>query len=69
MPNEGKEPYEVEDVKCVGETEAALKCLVGGHVKWVPKSVVHEDESEVTEEGDEGILVVDTWFAQKEGMD
>lgn len=54
-------------VKCIGETGAALKLVIDGQVKWCPKSVVVDSETEVSEVGDEGKLVVQEWFALKEG--
>lgn len=54
--------------KCVRETEKALLVeLETGEERWVPKSVVHDD-SEVYEEGGEGTLVVQEWWAEKEGL-
>jgi len=41
-----------------------------GEEKWIPRSVL-EDDSEITEEaeeGDEGEVIVKTWFAEKEGL-
>lgn len=52
---------------CVGETEKALKVLIEGETFWIPKSVVHDD-SEVYEKDHEGVLVVQEWFAEKEGL-
>ncbi len=68
MPNPGKEPCEVDDVECIRETDdAILVQLHDGEEKWIPKSVLHDD-SEVTEKGDEGTLVVHQWFADKEDL-
>ena len=58
-----------EDVECIRETDAAI--LVEGNIGtddsvWIPKANVHHD-SEVSEEGDSGTLIVKTWFAKKEG--
>jgi len=63
------EGYEyAEPVVCVGESTAALKLRVSGTGRtfWVPKSVVHDD-SEVYKDGSSGKLVVQEWFAEKEG--
>jgi hypothetical protein len=64
------EPYSyAHTVSCVRETDRALLIHPdeGGDF-WVPKSVVHDD-SEVYEEGHEGVLVVQQWFAEKEGWE
>lgn len=63
--------FEIEDCKAVAETDLALR-VTGVHsddpsrAEWMPKSVVHED-SEVYTKGNEGKLVVKTWFAKREG--
>jgi hypothetical protein len=33
---------------------------------WIPQSQVHDD-SEVWKAGDEGVLVVTTWYAEQKG--
>ena len=57
-----------DDCEVIKETEKAI--LVKGDVfdeeVWIPKSVIHDD-SEVWEEGHMGVLVVQSWFAIKEG--
>lgn len=62
-----KEPFAIEDVECTDETPDAI-CIEkeGDEPFWVPRSVVHED-SEVLNVGDEGTLLVDHWFAAKNG--
>ena len=43
----------------------ALLCkLEDGAELWVPRSVI-DDSSEALEDGDDGTLVVQTWFARK----
>jgi hypothetical protein len=66
------ETYEVDAV-CIRETHLAIlvKCDEGGKKpieRWIPKSAIHDD-SEVfnAEENREGLLVVKSWFAKKEG--
>jgi len=54
------------DVKCKKETDKALLCTVDDEDVWVPKSQVHDD-SEVYQEGDEGLLVVSEWLARQKG--
>lgn len=38
-----------------------------GKQVWIPKSVIHDD-SEVYEDGTEGIVIVKTWFAEKNDL-
>lgn len=56
---------EVPDVVIVRDTGKAFLCkLEEGAQIWVPKSVVDES-SEVSDVGDAGTLVVQSWFAKK----
>jgi hypothetical protein len=62
------EPFGVDDVLCVKETDDALlvdSSFFGERV-WIPKKGVHED-SDVQEEGDEGTLLVEGWLAKDRG--
>lgn len=53
--------------KCVGATDKAVRVeLESGDVLWIPASVVHDD-SEVYNVGDTGDVVVQTWWAEKNG--
>lgn len=62
-----KSYVEIPDVKCLRDTEKALLCRTdAGDEVWVPKSVVDENNSEVSDVGDEGVLVLEEWFAKKE---
>jgi hypothetical protein len=54
-----------DDVEAIKETDLALLCVVDGEEIWIPKSVIDND-SEVQEEGDSGVLSVKEWFARKE---
>jgi hypothetical protein len=56
-----------DDAVCVAETAKAILCRYENEEFWIPKSVLGAD-SQVTEKDDEGVLVVKTWFADKEGM-
>jgi hypothetical protein len=58
---------ELEDVSVEAETDLALLCNIDDKKHWIPKSVVHED-SEVSSEGDTGTIVLQRWFAEKEGL-
>lgn len=48
---------------------ALLVRLESGEEKWIPKSVIHDD-SEVydAEDNAEGEVVVQEWWAEKEGL-
>jgi hypothetical protein len=59
-------PTRIEDCEARVETDSALLIIIDGEEEWVPKSVIHDD-SEVYEEGGEGTLVVEDWFARKKG--
>ena len=57
------------DVTVLQETPKALRIVIEGEEKWVPKSVIHDD-SDVFD-GDEngtGTLIVKSWWAKKEGL-
>ncbi|KKK69905.1 hypothetical protein LCGC14_2929390, partial [marine sediment metagenome] len=54
----------IDDVNCVGETDKAIKVLIGLEEIWIPQSWVHDD-SEVWGQGDEGTLVLPEWAARK----
>lgn len=49
--------------------KALLVSLETGEEKWIPKSVIHDD-SEVydADENSEGEVVIQTWWAEKEGL-
>lgn len=59
----------IDDAECLHETaKAILVRIEAGKEYWVPKSVVSEEDSEVNAPGDVGTLVVQKWFAEKEGL-
>lgn len=55
------------EAKCIRETEFALLVEIDGEEVWMPKSQI-QDESEVTEPGDEGALVVTEWIAREKNL-
>lgn len=63
----GDETFEIDNVKCVAETDAAIQCLIDGEVVWIPNSQVAEN-SEVLEEGDEGTLIITMWLARERSL-
>ena len=60
---------EIYNVEAINSTPKALLCrLENGREVWIPRSVVDE-ESGVIDEGDQGILIVAGWFAEKEELE
>jgi hypothetical protein len=56
------------DAKCIRETaKAILVMLDDDRNVWIPKSVI-DDDSEVYKDGTDGVLIVQRWFAEKEGL-
>jgi hypothetical protein len=55
------------DTECIRESGKAILVTRGRREMWVPKSVIHDD-SEVYEDGHHGTLVLQTWWAEKEGL-
>lgn len=56
-----------EDATALRETDKALFCDVEGREVWIPKSQI-DDDSEVYAQGHSGLLVINEWFAEKEGL-
>lgn len=60
-----------DGVTALRGTERALLCRIPGERAtrdvWIPRSQI-TDDSEVFEVGDEGQLVVKSWFADREGL-
>jgi hypothetical protein len=50
--------------EAISETEKALLVVIGDENYWIPKSAIHGN-SEVFRVGDEGRLVLHSWFAGK----
>jgi hypothetical protein len=68
MPfREGDPTYEVE-VRLKKVTEKAYLCRIDGNDHWIPRSQINEDESEVSAEGDVGVLSMSEWIAQEKGL-
>ena len=68
MSDEG---YNLGEVKVVRTTDGAILVKDGDldDETWIPKSVVHDD-SEIygnPDIGEQGEMIVETWFARKEG--
>lgn len=62
-----EENVEFLDVYCKAETTKACLCVIDGEEHWIPKSQIVE-ESEVYEEGQEGVLVLTQWIAEQKGL-
>lgn len=62
---------EIHDVVCIGQTGKAILCRLSEEYDnievWIPQSQV-DDDSEVYEEGGEGVLVVSLWIAEEKGI-
>ena len=67
MSRDRDETVYVDDALAIGETGAAILVLVEGEQVWIPKSQIHSD-SEVTEEGDKGVLAIPYWIAEDRGL-
>lgn len=65
MSSEDGERFEKARAK--KETDRALLVEIDGEEHWIPKSQILDD-SEVYEEGGEGVLVVTTWIAKQKGL-
>jgi hypothetical protein len=56
------------DAVALSETDKALCCDVGAEKPcWIPKSQI-DDDSEVWKPGHTGDLILNQWFALKEGL-
>lgn len=64
------ESYE-ETVEVIAATGSALLCDFAEGQKWVPKSLIDEDEGDINKSsttGDTGVISIPEWFATKEGI-
>ena len=61
------EPVTFEKSQAVAESTKALLCIIDDEEYWIPKSQIHED-SEVSEVGDEGDLIISEWLAIEKGL-
>jgi hypothetical protein len=57
--------------KCIAKSRTGLALRVildsDGKAYWIPISVIHDD-SEAFDVGHEGDLIVNEWYAEKEGL-
>jgi hypothetical protein len=58
---------EFDDVEVIAETDMALLCAIDRRECWIPKSQI-SDNSEIAGMGDEGTLIINGWFADKEKL-
>jgi hypothetical protein len=70
--------YTIEVDEVLKDTDASILVRVASSEKdviatngsdevWIPKSQIREDDSEVTDVGDVGTLVVSMWLAEERG--
>lgn len=59
---------QIQDVEPVRETDKALLVEVDGEQKWCPKSVIDDDSEVYSMKSGGGTLVVQRWWAEKEGL-
>lgn len=63
--------FELEDTLVVRESDSGKAILVDSPILddrvWVPKSAVTDDSEVWKERQDRGTLVVEDWFADKQG--
>ena len=60
---------EFEDCTCDANTRLALHVVLpNGQSFWAPRSVVQED-GDVQEEGDEGVVSLAAWWVEKEDVE
>jgi hypothetical protein len=62
------DPVHLDDVEAKVETYKALLCAIEGEERWVPKSVIHDDSEVYSMKNNTGTLVVERWWAEKEGL-
>jgi len=57
------------ELNCIveAETDKALLCNFGDKKEWIPLSQV-DDDSEVYQTGDEGVLIISEWIATQKGL-
>jgi len=63
MPN----TVRIDDVTCKRSTAKAILVEIDGDEYWIPQSQI-DDDSEVWQEGDEGVLVITEWIAEQKGI-
>ncbi len=72
MPREHDDGVEIDlDDPVRKTTPLAILIKANGEEFWLPRSQVHEENSvqgEDIEEGEEGPIIVTTWWAEKEGF-
>ena len=61
--------YEEFDAECIAETAMSVLVKIDGDEYWIPKSLLHPEDNEITTMGDTGVLCVVKWFATKEGIE
>ena len=73
--DESDEWTDIDDVECLASSSSSLKCRLIGTDRHdfgsfsLPRSVVNEEDSEVLEAGDIGVLTIASWKARDLGLD
>lgn len=65
---EGEAAYPLGEATATADTGKAILVVLhdmDDRERWIPRAVIHSD-SKVREQGDEGELVVKTWWADKQ---
>ena len=70
MGSFSKGPVTLGNAEIIRESAAAILVKINDHSgeHWIPKSVIHDDSEVWEEKGSTGKLVVQEWFAEKEGF-
>jgi len=64
------EPARLGKARPVRETAKALLVYLesDGEEHWIPKSVIHDDSEVYSMKAGDGELIVEGWWAEKEGL-
>ncbi len=54
--------------ECLKETDSAVLVLIDGDEKWIPSSLIDQDDSVPTAGDGGGAFSVQNWFAENEGL-
>lgn len=57
-----------KDVTVLRTTDKAMLCDIEGQEVWIPVSQIDEDGTDISEEGDEGTLVIPEWLSIEKGL-
>lgn len=63
-----QDPVYLDECTCLKETDKALLIEYEGEEIWIPKSQIVYGDSEISSEGDEGVLAITQWIADEKGL-